>query len=607
MADIETLATPAAWWKELSDRYTSGTSHAFVLTGAINDYVSYGFNSELRSTLALTLSGRNDIVVIYDVAKGVRFADEMVKLNRPDGAKTMRQLFGIATGLSNPPAGPAGANPAMLAALKQAQGGATGKLDDLGSAPGEILPLLDRLMRTTRRVCVVIDYADLLCPAGDKSTRPMPERVTLATLEGWGHDPKLIENANMLLLIAASAADVHSDIRAASARYHWIEIPLPGEDDRREYIEYILAKRAPRGLKLEDGFSVRNFAAATSGLMKSAIEDIVLLAMSQPDKTITRVMVRDRKTEIIKSEYGDVVAFLEPSGGLDTLGGLDNVKAYLRDRVVKPIVAGNAKRAPVGIVFLGPPGTGKTAMATALAFESGINCLQFRPDRILNSLLGQSERNLEKLLVCIKSLSPCFLFLDELDQKVKRGGNSDSSSTMNNIFGRLLEFISQPSNKGRIVFIAASNQPDLIDPALIRAGRIEIKIPFLPPNSNDRMSIFRAILVQQDAGAIVADPAWIASTDGWTGAEIAKAINKASVDAELSERLMTADDISRAIRQTRRRAQDYQSYIDAAIAATDDIDLLPIEYQEALVAQTALQAPAPIDETEDNWRVQRRL
>jgi hypothetical protein len=120
----------------------------------------------------------------------------------------------------------------------------------------------------------------------------------------------------------------------------------------------------------------------------------------------------------------------------------------------------------------GPAGTGKTAMAEAVAKEAGINCVILNPARIFGKYVGDTERNLDRALYAILAMAPVLVFIDEIDQSVSRGASGDSGVS-NRFFKRLMEFMSDTSHRGKVVFLAASNRPDLMDPALRRPGRFD--------------------------------------------------------------------------------------------------------------------------------------
>ena len=120
----------------------------------------------------------------------------------------------------------------------------------------------------------------------------------------------------------------------------------------------------------------------------------------------------------------------------EELGGMKEAKSYLNKNVVKPLLSGNYKRCPKGILLCGPSGTGKTILVNALSNESGINFINLRlGGNIVSKYVGESERNLMKAFEGIKAFEPCIVFIDELDQSIGRFEGNDSNSADKRLWG----------------------------------------------------------------------------------------------------------------------------------------------------------------------------
>jgi len=158
---------------------------------------------------------------------------------------------------------------------------------------------------------------------------------------------------------------------------------------------------------------------------------------------------------------------------------------------------------PSGLLLAGPPGTGKTIIAEALAAESGFNLVKMR--NIQDKWVGSSERNLELVMNLLKDLYPVVVFVDEIDQAMVRRdtGQSGDSGVGARMFARLLEEISSPTNRGRILWVAATNRADIIDEALLR--RFDRVVPLLTPDVHESCRIFAMMIssiVKQSSGGI---------------------------------------------------------------------------------------------------------
>ena len=587
---------PPGWMTALKSRYESGSGHAFGLYGAISDYQEFSFKSTLELFLARVLSEDAAIVAFYDIARGLRFAEEILfALSAEKSGQSvptaMRKQFLKIAGWNQQ--AQAQQNPA-LAALRAAQG-SSGAQDDPGTDPSVVVPLLDKVLRRGERVALVIEDVDALLTPSEKSTKSLAERSNLLTISRWGHDPQVVESGNLVILTAKTLGDAHPDLRTASSRFTWLDVPLPDEATRLAWLSLALNRKETK-VTLAPDLSIPAMAAATAGLSKAALEDILLTATLDPAATVTWDLVRRMKEETIRKEYQDVASFLDAPGGLEIIGGHREIKHFLNRRVVQPIRQGKRYLTPSGLMFVGPPGTGKSYMASVLAKESGFNCLQLKSQKILSKWVGDSERNLEKLFACVRALSPTFLFIDEIDQKASRG-TQDSSQVMSNIFGMLLEFVADPVNRGNVVFVAATNRPEYLDPALLRAGRFEAIIPFLPPNNEDRRSVIRVALASlPETPWIVEDQdiseTLIDSTDDWTQAELVKLVGKAAFLASENSETLSTEHLLKAKMLTVRRSTDYESYIEQALAVTTDLEVLPPDWRSR-AEQSTVTATTP--------------
>jgi transitional endoplasmic reticulum ATPase len=193
--------------------------------------------------------------------------------------------------------------------------------------------------------------------------------------------------------------------------------------------------------------------------------------------------VHARKREIIEKECFGLIEFMESKHDFSAVGGMDEIKHELT-KVAQAIRAGERNRVPMGMLFVGPMGTGKTFVANAFARESGIPALKLKNFR--SKWVGATESNLEKVLSIIRALGPILLVIDEGDRSFGDSGDSDGG-TSSRVMARLKEFMSDPDNRGQVVFMLMTNRPDKLDVDIKRAGRLDRKIPFFYPSSPDEV------------------------------------------------------------------------------------------------------------------------
>jgi len=577
MTDQSTTPTNGipTWAKTWQRLYTSQVAHAFIFHFNVRDVTSAGMR--LPDYLTKVLAGSQsqdgsplmDIIVSYDRANGLTFP-----------VASMRQRFVDALGMGQKEPGQ---QDSMLAALLGNQSSPSQE-DELPRRPNQVLPLLDTLLHQPGiRATVIINHPETLAPNADTAQLSPDDRESLITLAGWGSDPVLAAAGQCVILITETLGSLNPALVAASNRYESIPVDLPNAEARRSYIAKLAQSEEFAGIAWD--VDMARLANGTAGLGLVHIRDIVLRA--RQTGVLTWDLVKERKDSIIASEFADVLEMIEPTYGWERIGGLAHVKSFFQRSVIDPIQAGRYNRVPMGILMTGPAGTGKSACAIAVAKEAGINAVSLNMSRILGQYVGNSERNLEKAIQAIESLSPTIVFIDEIDQTVSRSEGGDSG-VGSRIFKRLLEFMSDTRHRGKVVFLAATNRPDLMDAALRRPGRFDKKIPFLVPDEVERENIIQVMARIYGLGELDAIPAsLITASDGWTGAEIEAAAVKA-VELVEDEGMTQTQALAAAFSRLSPSTADIQFMTLIAIKECNDTDLLPAKYRKLLADRGTL-------------------
>jgi SpoVK/Ycf46/Vps4 family AAA+-type ATPase len=565
------------WWDELLVK--TRIAHAFILHFNTMDYASPEAPTRLPTYLTKKLS-QCEIVAVYSLNHGITSPLESMK------QKALEVL-----GLANKKQA---SNTPTLDALRLVGVAPAADGQELPRSPSEALPLLDKLLRTPRAqtdgddpppmVAVIIERAELIVPDAGLATMSLEDRTALATIVRWGTDAEIEKAGNPVILIVGTLADLHKELRAARNKFEAIEVPLPDFDARRRYIERYMNERGR--FVLDDSLTIEAVANATAGLSLVQVEDILLRA--EGAGVLTNNLILDRKHSIIKAEFGDVLEILDPRFGFDDIGGFEYIKEFFLRNFIRPVREGRKGRVPMGVLMTGPAGTGKSIMAEAVAKEAGVNAVRLRiGGQIASRWQGEGERNLEKALRAIASLAPTIVFMDEIDQAVKRGGDRGGNQQDQRVFQRLLEFMADTGHRGEIVFLAATNRPDLMDAALRRPGRFDKKIPFLISGRDERDAIFRVMARRYLGQEVEAPDEVLDSTEGWTGAEIEAAAVKAAEIME-DENVEPTWALSRAVQRLSPSTADIQLMTLLAVAECNDRDLLPPKYREMLDDRAAL-------------------
>jgi transitional endoplasmic reticulum ATPase len=419
------------WTSELRARYLRGEASQFILHGNVNDLMLSGgkfirFGDFLSEVL---LAPSKDVVVKYDLATGVRFAKKKSEVPDLD----------------------------LLLSLRDAD---------------KVLPLLEKLLHAVDRVAVIVDYAEMIAPAGDPNFFSAGDRQSVVTLHRWSFSPALERADSVVLLVTENLSELSPKL-VSNPTTAIINVPMPEIGERLAAIRAILPAVdptwAPRLAELTAGLKIVQIKALLTP--ESAESGAPPLEKLLP-------LVRGRKREIIERECLDLIEFVEPKHDFSVVGGLDEVKRELL-AVAESLREQRTSRCPMGILFTGPMGTGKTFVAEAFVKETGLTAIKLKNFR--SKWVGATEGNLEKILSVVRALGPLIVIVDEGDRAFGNQEGDGDGGTSSRVMARLKEFMSDTQNRGKVLFLIMTNRPDKLDIDIKRAGRLDRKIPFLYP------------------------------------------------------------------------------------------------------------------------------
>ncbi len=529
-----------SWCEDLKRRYLRGESSQFVLHGNVHDVVLHeGKLHSATEFLSEVLFARTkDTVVLYNVSTGVRFAKR--------------------------------------------KAGATG-LDDLVGQrdPAKVLPLLERALTTNDRIAVVLEYADTIAPAGDTSFSTQDDRAAVVTLHRWSLLRTLERSDSVIVLVVENLSDLHPKV-VSNPRVATVRVPMPNKEERELVVRFadpsLAAADVERlaeitaGLKsiqltsiltpaesgdddedraryvtdlLAAGASAdaqttaraQKLASITKGMSRDEIKkliapDGVAPARSEDSRAEIDRLVAARKREIIERECFGLIEFVESKHGFEVVGGLEEVKREL-GVIAENMREGRRARCPMGMLFTGPMGTGKTFVAEAFAKESGLTTIKLKNFR--SKWVGATEGNLERILNVVQAIGQVLVIIDEGDRAFGGGDGDGDGGTSSRVIGRIKEFMSDTGNRGRVLFILMTNRPDKLDIDIKRAGRLDRKIPFLYAQTVDEVErIFRAQFRKAKVACDLPspiDPAITSAVLGYSNADIEAIVLSAAEQA----------------------------------------------------------------------------
>tara|TARA_B110000879_G_scaffold988_1_gene1217 strand:+ start:11137 stop:12777 length:1641 start_codon:yes stop_codon:yes gene_type:complete len=447
-----------AWSKEVVDRYSSGSAGCFVLHGNVNDRMLLDLKEARLGTLGDYLSEvlvpRFNVVLSYDLGAGIR-----VERGREEFAKWSDGDYPLA---------PLAAIRFLNSYLIYVR-----NLQAIGAA--------------SPKVALIIKGAHLVCPSLPNALNY--DLHALANIwRAWASEVDLPAHNEAVFLLSESLNDLHPLVANHPAVAE-IEVPLPDQTHLTGVIS-CLAKSCSVALT-ELGDRPAWAASRLRGATVSAVEEL-LRRRHYENKPISESDFGRLKKELVERDCGGLIEFVEPDRSLDDVIGLDGVKAWLKQDL-ELWRRDELSAMPMGYLFCGPIGTGKTYLAECLAGSAGVPVVVLKNFR--DRWVGSTEANLEKIFSLLHALGRCMVFVDEADQALgKRAGGSGDSGVSSRVYSMMAKEMSNPRNRGHIVWILASSRPDLIEVDLKRPGRIDVKIPIFPAvESDEALGLFKAL------------------------------------------------------------------------------------------------------------------
>jgi AAA+ superfamily predicted ATPase len=563
--------TAHEWFEVFARAYAAELGYVFLISGNIADLFPLGNEFvTLRQFWARQLAGR-DIVVFWDKSAGFAFADEILGQTPPQGQISMREKFKVAVGLGqqNQNNGAAG----LLAGLAGMGGG---NADALPTDPEQAFQLLEKLLSQgkpeDRKAAVVVEYVESVIPENDFTSIPA------VTLQRWASlDSPLKGTGNPVILIERNPERASNVVKHDDSSVVRIHIPRP---NREEFETFIRHSTKVNGVKLADGLTVDVAANLSAGLRCKDFDDFVMKSL-ESGNPISDTFIWQKKVELIEKQSGGVLQVVRPKHGFESIGGLEHVKSALRVQIDK--LRSGSRTTDKGWILMGPPGTGKTIIAEALAKESGVNFVML--GNVLSKYVGDSERNMRLALDIARAMAPTIIFVDEAAEAI---GNSDGyngdSGVSNRVRGMLQNVMGDDSARGQLFFMLATNYPNRLAPAILREGRMDKRVPLLVPDSTGRKQILEALCRKYDIASERIDfSSALASTEGWTGAELEALLLRAKQFAEEEEVPVETRHLDEAVKDyiPSRDQQAFDLMTALAIRYTNSRRLLPEAYRSA--------------------------
>ena len=409
---------------------------------------------------------------------------------------------------------------------------------------------------------IFIDEIDSLAPKRDEVSGETERRIVaqlLALMDG-------LKSRGKVVVIGATNRpnSIDEALRRPGRFDREIEISIPDRDGRFDILGI-----HTRGMPLSDDVDLGKLADLTHGYagadlsaltkeaamaaLRRVLPEVDLESEEIPSETLNKIEVKwdDFVTALKDMQPSTMreVLIEKPNVKWDDIGALEDAKQELKEAVEWPLKYGkifshmNAEP-PKGILMYGPPGTGKTMLAKAVATESEANFISVKGPEFLSKWVGESEKAVRETFRKARQASPCVIFMDEIDSITSERGTGSDSNVTERVISQMLTEMDGLNAMHDVVVIAATNRPDMIDPALLRPGRFDKSIYIGPPDEESRKKIFRIHTRSKPLADDVDIDRLAKETEGYTGADIAAVCNEAVMIAvrELVKSGKTSDE-----------------------------------------------------------------
>ncbi|MEM4772889.1 MAG: AAA family ATPase, partial [Nanoarchaeales archaeon] len=349
-----------------------------------------------------------------------------------------------------------------------------------------------------------------------------------------------------------------------------IEVPVPNEEGRYEILK-VHTRKVPLGKKIiEEGKEryvllteeekeklLKELASITYGYVGADLSALVKeAAMNAIRRILPEIEFYEHKKlppelleklVVTEEDFKAALKVVPPSAMREVLievprvkwsdiGGLNQVKQELKEVVEWPLKYRSIYRKlgiepPKGILLYGPPGTGKTLLAKAVANESGANFIAIKGPEIFSKWFGESEKLIREIFRKARQVAPTIIFFDEIDSIAPRRGYYMGTRAVDSIVNQLLTELDGISSRGDVIVIAATNRPDIVDPALLRPGRID-RIIYVPsPDYEARLEILKIHTRDMPLDSDVNLEEIAKNTEGYSGADLELLVKEAAIFA----------------------------------------------------------------------------
>jgi ATP-dependent 26S proteasome regulatory subunit len=433
---------------------------------------------------------------------------------------------------------------------------------------------VDRHLKKSRSVFIIQNLTD----------NREQETGFLAALKAWAIDPGVIANGSTVFIVTSEVERILDEFTRELAVVITVD---PSSRKERKRLIQTIARELEVAVPEEQ---ISELVLATAGLNLHQLESI-LLETYYTDKRFSLSRIKNLKSELVKKS--GVLEVTDPRATFDDIGGYQVIKDFVRRYIIHVLSRPDRARRlgvplPRGLLLFGPPGTGKSLFANALASEINLPFINLVTENIYSKWLGESGQKMKNAIRLAEKMSPAVVFVDEIDRFGRRGQASDSASEeTRRVFSQFLEWLGRADREA--IIVGTTNVPEHLDEAFTRTGRFDYKIPFLYPGPAARLEVIRVHLgllpgdrrprtplaLGEEELMVYLSEKVVPATATFSGAELEEVVTRAKRNAfDREAEAVSPGDFDGAVASFRidsgQRRRTIEKYLDEARRLTDD-------------------------------------
>jgi hypothetical protein len=564
---------PPEFAKRIIEKYVSSQSNTFLVYGNTRDIYPVAANRYLplvdffvEALIKPDKAGCPRMVIVYDPADGISFVNPLDKqlVGREIGEERLARILSSArTDIVT-----------ALAELREFT-----RMSVMVSLEG------DPAKKIRKDLAVIIRYGEAVAPPSRGDVMLDADRLKAITLENWFTDSTFVASPDIVFVISETLNGINErivDLPYCSA----IRIDRPDKEQRKRYIQYLIREE-----KIETAVPAEQIAYSSAGLTLLSIRQIFRQA-AYKTQPLTPDLLFEKTKEIIEKELEGHIEFPVLNYGFEKIIGASRLLKKLEE--LKVCISGDDPEVmPVGILVPGANGVGKTFVYKAFAKECGWVAVVLK--NIRGPYVGQTEKNWERIRSVLEAMGNVMVLYDEADTEI--GGRSAQTHEVDRrLFGNILKMMSDPHNRGKIIWIIITARPDRLEPDIKRSGRAGEHLPVFDNEGEERESFVKYVLdragirLQEFSTEQYED--FLHLTSDYYPADFDQLLTQLKrrrhVDGELTPE-MVIDEVNDFIPSDVARQREYQELL--AVLECTSRELLPDRYarvsREAIEKQVA--------------------